>query len=375
MAEARWEENLGKLLDKAEERGIETLILGSKANIRYTTGIQEPTGIAVASRNCGYTLITPLLDYHRIASQAPSHVEVKAAYRRSDEALEADIPQGDLIQDTPTKAAIEIARTCGGKTAGDLSAQPYPQARALAEAGVEDITSLISRARSIKSSWEVELITEAAHKAEEILGRAINMLEEGVTEAGVAGEIIRLSMEAAEGTSFPPIVAFYSNTAYPHHVPGPTRLGVDGPVLIDMGVAHAGYMSDITRTLHKGSPGQGFKKLLEAVAEAQAAAIDRVAPGAEAWEPDKEARLILSRHGVARHFIHGLGHGVGVEIHEEPYLRPGSRTLLEPGMVVTVEPGVYLPGLYGVRIEDMVLVTRGGRRLITRFARILGDIA
>ncbi|MCE4603213.1 MAG: Xaa-Pro peptidase family protein [Desulfurococcales archaeon] len=375
MPEARWEENLEKLLGKAEEQGIDTLILGSKANIRYTTGIVEPTGLAVAGRDCGYTLITPLLDYHRIVSQAPSHVEVKAAYRRSDEALEADIPRGDLIQDTPARAALSIARSCGGKVAGDLSAQPYPQARILAGEEVEDLTSLINRVRSIKSSWEVEIMVEAAYKAEEILGKVIGMLADGVTEAGIAGEILRLSMEAAEGTSFPPIVAFYSNTAYPHHVPGPTILGVDGPVLIDMGVVHMGYMSDITRTLYKGSPGQGFRKVLEAVAEAQAAAIDRVAPGAEAWEPDKEARLLLARHGLARHFIHGLGHGVGVEIHEEPYLRPGSKTVLEPGMVVTVEPGVYMPGLYGVRIEDMVLVTRGGRRVLTRFARTLGDIA
>ncbi len=372
--EGPWRHNLSRLYARLEEEGLDALILGSPSNIRYTTGIREPTGVAVLGPKCGYTLIVPLLDYHRILSQAPSSIEVKASYRAADEGLEADIPRGDLVRDTPVRAGLEVAKGCGSKIGGDLSAQPYGQARVLAEAGVGDYTSLVSGVRAVKSEGELRLIEEAVRAAEEVLSRAVSLVSEGVSESEVAGEILRGALVKGEGASFPPIVAFYSNTAYPHHTPTGLRLGVEGPVLIDMGVIVDGYRSDITRTMYYGRPPRGFSRVLESVVNALDSALDVIAPGVEAWEPDKEARLILEREGLARHFIHGLGHGVGVDIHEEPYLRPGSKTVLEEGMVVTVEPGVYMAGSFGVRVEEMVLVTGRGRRLLTRFSRILDGL-
>ncbi|MEB3774886.1 MAG: Xaa-Pro peptidase family protein [Desulfurococcales archaeon] len=372
--EGPWEHNYKRLLDSLEEEGIDTVILVSPQNILYTTGIREPGGAAVLSRNCGYTLIVPLLEYHRVNMQSPRYVELKAAYRGSEEGIEPDIPRRDVIAKTPVKAAIDIAKECGGKVAADLQWAPYPAARELIDAGVTDSSRAISRLRSIKTSAELDLISKAVDKAQEILSKVLSLIEEGVSEAWMAGEIVREALVRGWGPSFPPIVAFYSNTAYPHHTPGTTILGNPGPILIDLGVVHEGYMSDMTRTLYYGKPGRVYSRIFESVLEAQSAAIDRIGPGVEAWEPDKEARLVLQREGLVKYFNHGLGHGVGVEIHEEPYLRPGSKTVLEPGMVVTVEPGVYIQGVLGVRIEDLVLVTPGGRRLLTRFTRVI-DLA
>jgi Xaa-Pro dipeptidase len=132
-----------------------------------------------------------------------------------------------------------------------------------------------------------------------------------------------------------------------------------------------GYVSDTTRTLWHGGGGAEFRKLIELVAEAQGAAIDVIGPGVEARDPDMASRRVLAREGLDKFYNHGLGHGVGVEVHETPYLAPSSKDVLEPGNVVTVEPGFYIPGVHGVRVEDMVLVTKRGARLLTRLSRII----
>ena len=194
-----WERNYNRLLDSLEEDGINTLIIASQSNLIYTTGIRDPTGVAVLSRNCGYTLITPILDYHRIQSNSPRYVEVKASYRRSDEAIEADIPKSELIPETPVKAALKMAKECGGVIGTDYEWQHYVYSKVLYSEGVMDASKIIARVRMIKSNLEIELIMEAIRIAEKVLSNAVALITEGVTEASIAGHILKGLIEEGWG--------------------------------------------------------------------------------------------------------------------------------------------------------------------------------
>ncbi|MCE4604374.1 MAG: Xaa-Pro peptidase family protein [Aeropyrum sp.] len=372
--EPRFDLNRRRLLEAAESSGVDTLILVGEANLIYALGVGGPSGALVLSSKCGSTLLVPLLDYERAMRGAPRDVEVKAFYRGGESGIEPDIPKTDLIRaDSLSAALASVADSCGVLGA-DLRWARWEAARSLAERfeGLRDLSDSIARVRMVKDDWEIAMIEEAVEIIEGAFRVALDSLSPGVSESEVAGAVMEhVLSRGAWGTSFPVIVAFGPNTSLPHHHTGQARLGHKSPVLFDMGAVVRGYMSDVTRSAWFGGGGGEYRRLLEDVAEAQMEAIDAVAPGVEAWEVDKAARLTLERKGLSRYFIHGTGHGVGVEIHEPPFLRPGSKDVLEPGAVVTIEPGVYLPGIHGARIEDMVLVTKRGRKTLTNLARIL----
>ncbi len=372
-----WASNQRRLVAAAESVGFKGLVLAGEANLVYTLGVKMPSGALVLSGECGNIWLVPLLDYHRALSLAPGDFEVKAFYRGGEALKRVDVPRGALIEASNLGEALKaVLGDCSGLGA-DLEWLQEPAAAKLREhLGVGDASSVVSRVRSVKSPEEADRIEEAQRIAEEALGDAIDSLGEGVSEEQAAAVIeCSVRRRGAWREAFPSIAAFYSNTAYPHHQPTATTLGHPGPVLFDLGAVVDGYHSDLTRTLWWGgsTPSQ-FREVLEAVEEALGEAADTVAPGVEARDVDAAARRVLERRGLARFFIHGTGHGVGVEIHEKPYLRPGSQDVLEPGMIVTVEPGVYIAGRFGVRIEDLVLVTKRGRRVLTRIARILPGV-
>ena len=245
--------------------------------------------------------------------------------------------------------------------------------RLLGDAGIEavDVTDRLWELRRVKTPEELRRMEEALSIAESALVQTLNGILEGMSEVEVAGLHEHLLRRyGAEGHAFAQfdtltIVAFGENTSYPHWDPGDTRLQRETPILIDTGALKANYRSDITRSFWFGeSPDPEWKKILEAVADAVARAIDTVEPGVEAEKVDEAARRALGDY--SRYFIHSTGHGVGVEVHEEPRIGPGSKMKLEKGMVFTIEPGVYIPGRFGVRIEQMVVVTERGARLLNR---------
>ena len=169
----------------------------------------------------------------------------------------------------------------------------------------------------------------------------------------------------AEGMSFPTIIASGTRSAIVHGRASTARIPRRGFVVCDFGVILAGYCSDRTRTVHVGRPSKEARQLYEAVLEAQEAAIAAVRPGVTAAEVDRAARLVLRKRKLDRFFTHSTGHGLGLEIHEAPRLAAGQDQQLEPGMVITIEPGAYLPGKWGVRIEDVVVVTSSGCEVLT----------
>ncbi|GIX44589.1 MAG: aminopeptidase P family protein [Candidatus Hydrogenedentota bacterium] len=228
---------------------------------------------------------------------------------------------------------------------------------------------LLRRLRAVKDLQEIRAIEQAQRINERILRSAVRHIERGITEQAlqryIRTQMIALGVEEA----FETIVAFGPTSSLPHARPGRRRIENSGLVLIDMGVKKAFYHSDMTRTLGWRIVTPEIRNIYEIVLEAQSAAFEKIRPGISAREVDAAARQIIAAHGYGECFGHGLGHGVGLEIHEAPTLNPNSEDVLEERMVVTVEPGIYLPGKGGVRIEDLVIVTKNGPRNLTRFPK------
>ena len=224
---------------------------------------------------------------------------------------------------------------------------------------------LVEELRTRKDKIEVKLIRNAVQLASSIFSRLLKEVKPSATENDVAAELEYLARRAgAEKMSFDSIVASGPNSALPHARPTRRKIG-RGFVVLDYGVILAGYCSDMTRTVWVGRATGEARQIYSAVLEAQLAAIAAVAPGIEAQVVDSAARDVLRKHKLDKYFTHSLGHGVGLEIHEAPRLAKAQTQKLEPGMVVTIEPGVYIPGKGGVRIEDMVLVTKAGCEVLT----------
>ncbi len=227
----------------------------------------------------------------------------------------------------------------------------------------------VEQLRVVKDEDELAVMAEAALTGCRLFEGILGFLRPGVAEMAVAAELEHQArLLGAEGMSFETIVASGARSAMPHGRATAARLPKRGFVTLDFGIIHKGYCSDMTRTVYLGSPRPGDRKAYEAVLEAQEAAVNAVAPGVSCAEVDEAARSILRREGLGEAFTHSTGHGVGLEIHEPPRVGVGQATRLVPGMVVTIEPGVYLAGQFGIRIEDMVEVTRSGSKVMTAAA-------
>jgi Xaa-Pro aminopeptidase len=231
---------------------------------------------------------------------------------------------------------------------------------------LKDAPSLVEKARMVKDSDELDRIRAAVRLGAKLFDRALEVLRPGVKETEVAGEMEHAARRGgAEEMSFPTIIASGARSALPHGRASDHAITAGGFVVCDFGVILSGYCSDQTRTVWVGRVPQEARSVYQAVREAQQAAIDAVRPGVPAGEVDAAARKVLRRAGLGRSFTHSTGHGVGLEIHEAPRVADGQREILQTGMVITIEPGVYFPGKWGVRIEDMVVVTAGGCEVLT----------
>jgi Xaa-Pro aminopeptidase len=224
----------------------------------------------------------------------------------------------------------------------------------------------VERARMVKDVAEIALIRLAVALGASLFDLARERIRPGVTEVEVAGAMEYEARRAgAEGMSFPTILASGTRSAIVHGRASSARIPARGFVVCDFGVILAGYCSDRTRTVHVGRPSGEARSLYASVLEAQLTAIAAVRPGATAADVDRAARRVLRRRKLARYFTHSTGHGLGLEIHEAPRLAAEQDQKLEPGMVITIEPGVYVPGRWGVRIEDVVVVTSSGCEVLS----------
>jgi Xaa-Pro aminopeptidase len=227
----------------------------------------------------------------------------------------------------------------------------------------------IQQIRAIKDRQEITLLKEAASLGSEGFHYVKSLLKEGIKESDLAVELeIFWKRKGGQGLAFDPIIAFGENSAMPHYRAAETELKDGMTVLIDIGVKWKGYHSDMTRTLFWGGPTTQMREIYAIVEEAQKRALAVCKPGTTVGDLDAAARDYITSKGYGEHFLHSLGHGVGLEIHEWPLIRkrePYQNLPLEEGMVITIEPGIYLPGIGGVRIEDTVAITSSGYELLT----------
>jgi Xaa-Pro aminopeptidase len=247
---------------------------------------------------------------------------------------------------------------------GTIKASLYlALAKALPKAKLFDAQSEILKLRSIKTHEEIIKIAEAAALNDEIWEAAKKEIKRGMTEKEIQSIIRSFMVISGDGEAFETIVCAGANAAECHHIPDDTVWKKGEALLVDMGVKLGGVCSDMTRTIASGN--KEYKAVYDIVLKANMAAIEAARPGISCSELDGVAREIIAKEGFADAFGHALGHGVGFEIHESPTLRKNDTTILAPGMIVTIEPGIYIPGKFGVRIEDLVLITDDGCQSLT----------
>jgi Xaa-Pro aminopeptidase len=237
------------------------------------------------------------------------------------------------------------------------------------------VSSLVERLRWLKDQDELAIMAEAAALGDSLFEHLLTFIHPGLTEAAVAAELEHQARRrGAEGMSFETITASGARSALPHGRASQSRLPRRGFLTLDFGVILKGYCSDMTRTVCLGKPTDREREVYETVLAAQQTAVAAVAAGVECGTVDEAARSILRQAGMAEAFSHSTGHGVGIEIHEGPRIAAGQKERLAPGMVITIEPGAYFAEEFGVRIEDMVVVERGGSRLLTHSPKALIEL-
>ena len=262
----------------------------------------------------------------------------------------------------------------------DASQLTVAQLRALRAAAGRKVqwiaaSGAVEALRARKEPQEIEQMRKAGVLAGEVLAAALKLLKPGVRELEIAAEIeYQMRQRGASGRAFETIVAFGERSAYPHARPTAKRLRKNELVVLDLGAILGHYCSDITRTVFVGRAPARVRRWYRAVQEAQSAAIAAVKAGVRCGDVDAAARQILTGHGLDRYFIHSTGHGLGLEVHEDPRVARGQKQILVPGNVITIEPGVYIPGVGGIRIEDDVAVRADRTEVLTRFPRDLIEI-
>lgn len=227
-------------------------------------------------------------------------------------------------------------------------------------------SGVIEAMRMVKSPEEIEGIRKSVQLNSRALEQALTKAKPGMRENELAAEIdYRMRRLGAEGVAFETIVAAGPRSALPHARAGAARMEADWMLLIDMGAMVGGYASDMTRMAHFGKPEKKFRDAYDSVLRAQLAAIAAVRPGRTGAQVDKAARDVLTAAGLGEAFVHSTGHGLGLEIHEDPRIGKAGRVKLAAGMAITIEPGIYLEGWGGIRIEDTVVVTETGCEVLT----------
>jgi Xaa-Pro aminopeptidase len=345
----------GRLVERFEELGVDAVLITRRVNVRYLTGFTGSNGQLLLT-DAGGVFFTDSRYQEQARREVPDLRPV--IYPRSlgpafEEAVQAE----------------DVARV-GFEGAG-LTYRAWRELDGLAPELVP-LAEEVERLRWSKDPEELGLIQRAQDITDAGFDRVVGKLSDGVTERAVAFELdATMRQLGAERVGFDTIVAFGENAAEPHHGPSDRQLGRGDVVKMDFGCVVEGYHSDMTRTAAFGEPGPALRELHDLVRRAQLAGIDAVRAGVTGAEADEAARRVVRDAGQGERFGHSLGHGVGLEIHEGPGLRQGSEDVLPVGAVVTVEPGVYVPGLGGIRIEDMVVVESDGCRPLPRTTRDL----
>ena len=354
-------ERLDRVDAELRERELDLLVVTNLVNVRWLTGFTGTSGAALvgSGRDGGPLFVTDFRYLSQAAEQVPD--------------WERHIAQSDLLAGV-VKAIPGEGELRVGFDDTDLSVKAHAHLRELVRDDVELVAAggLIEDLRAVKDPEEIEKVRAAAVLADAALEEVLERGLAGRTERDVALDIeFTMRRRGAEAVSFPPIVAAGPHGALPHAVPRDEVIPAGTLVVVDWGCMLDGYASDCTRTFASGEIDPRDREIYDLVARAQEEALAAVRPGPTGQEVDAIAREIIAEAGHAEHFGHGLGHGVGLEVHEGPRLSTTSEAELRAGNIVTVEPGVYVPGAVGVRIEDLVAITAEGHDVLSSLPKAL----
>ena len=353
--------------------GIDAFVVTHLPNVQYLTGFVGSAGAALILPDDGCVLAVDFR-YVTAAAGLPAVaggvVRVETFERSYDEAIVEILGRAHVSRVGIEAAYLPVARF-NAISAGLAAAAPLPLHSDAGTPVLVPTERIVEGARMIKAAEEIAALREGGRRLAAVAERAPALVREGRTEREIALDLELAMREAGFARpAFETIVASGPNSALPHARPTARAVRAGDPTVLDFGGVYDGYCVDLTRTVQLGAVSGPLAKLYAAVAEAQQAAIAAVRPGIASSAVDAAARDVLERHGLGEAFGHGTGHGLGLEVHEEPRIaRPSGRlpdVVLEPGMVFTIEPGAYVPGLGGVRIEDDVLVTETGCEVLTR---------
>lgn len=333
---------------------VDALLVSNPINSRYLSGFDGTSGLLLLSSEKAF-LVTDSRYLEQAEQQAPDFVVL-----RRDDDLYAGL--AGLIQNEGWRSLGFEARHLSYAKCQDL-AELLPVKTVALSGSIEQL-------RMIKDCRELAIMRRGAKILDRAFDYLLTLIKPGMREADLALELeIFLLRQGAEQRSFRFIVASGVRGAMPHGSASEKVMEKGDLVTIDFGACFEGYATDITRTICLGKPGQLQREIYDLVFQAQAEAAAALRPGKTTKEIDAIARDIIEQAGYGEYFSHGLGHGIGLEVHEDPTLSQRSETMLQPGMVVSIEPGVYLPGRGGVRIEDMTAITETGAEIMTASRR------
>lgn len=332
---------------------IDSALIVSPENRRYFTEFPSSDGFLLVTRDDA-VFIT---DSRYIEAAENKVTECKTALQKREISQVYDFFKSNGAE----KVGIEASRM----TVSELAKFE----NALKDISIDfsgELDNMIDALRMVKSESEIEKIKKAQKIAEGAFDDICGFIKPGVTEKEIALRLeYYMLTHGAEGLSFETIAVSGKNTSMPHGVPTDKKIEVGDFVTMDYGALYDGYHSDMTRTVAVGKVSDEQKKVYNTVLEAQKAGLDFIRPGVSGRDADRVSRDIIENAGYGEYFGHSLGHGVGVEIHEKPNLSPSSEFILKKGNVVTVEPGIYVPGKFGVRIEDFAVITENGAENMT----------
>lgn len=334
---------------RLNELKINCLIVTKPANVTYTTGFSGDDSWAVIAHRAAY-----LLTDSRYLEQAKTECPACRIIERAGPLTEA---AGKLVKKLRSVRTVAVEKSAGLDVFGALKRQ--------VEARLKTVGNVIETFRRCKDGGEIAAIKKAGQIAAKALEETVKHLKRGITENELAGMLDLQVRKLGARSSFETIVAFGPNASRPHYQPGGRKLKKNDTILIDFGARYKNYCCDLSRCFAVGSATALYRKVYDVVCQAQTAALKMVKAGVEIRQVDAAARRVISKYGLPV-YGHGTGHGLGLEVHEEPVVAKNIKAKLQAGHVITVEPGVYIPGKLGVRIEDDVLVTETGCKILTR---------
>jgi len=348
------------MTDVMDKIGIDAVLITDPYSLRYYTGFRGGEGIAVVTRQSA-VLITD--SRYTEAAEAESDFTVRE-YGRG-------VSELDIVMEVLDKDLAQLV----GMESESISYILYKKLSERLPGRLRELGDLLMIPRQIKTPEEIELLEHAEHIGDMAFSDMLNILKPGMTELEVAAEIeYSMKKHGAEGLSFDTIAASGKNSSMPHAIPSEKKLESGDFLTMDFGCIYKGYCSDMTRTVCIGKATDEMKTVYNTVLEAQLKVLDELRPGMQCCEVDAIARDYIAEKGYGDYFGHGLGHGVGLYIHESPAFNMRDESIVRPNMIETDEPGIYLPGKFGVRIEDMILITEDGCRTLAQSPKELIEL-